>query len=268
MSPELSIERVFRRELDSLSLPDEQVWVPVRRTKPSAIVAVAVAAAALVLVAAAAGFLREASGTALASTPPSVGPSMSCEPPAFSANRRCAMLLPNGIRNPAFGYNLTIPGNWRETRMPAGTEPFVRDRPSAVPSLTAPFLLDRHVFTARPAQEWVALTTVDMAPAWDLDVQVWDRQGRTALEWATFGPCNGVRSYGTTGCVQTTETIHGTTFVKTTISTLLGPQTTSYYLERGDQMLILRYWIDPNIAPPPGVASATLEGIVHSIGLV
>jgi len=68
MFPEHSIERVFRRELDSLSLPDEQLWVPVRRTKSSAIVAVAVAAAALVLVVAAAGFIREASGTALAST--------------------------------------------------------------------------------------------------------------------------------------------------------------------------------------------------------
>src|SRR6266550_7193619 len=109
MFPEQSIERVFRRELDSLSLPDDQVWVPVRRTKPSAIVVVAVAAAALVLVVAAAGFLREASATALASTPPLVQPPASCEPPAFGANGRCTTLLPNGIRNPDFGYNLTIP---------------------------------------------------------------------------------------------------------------------------------------------------------------
>jgi hypothetical protein len=270
MFPELTIERVFRRELDSLSLPDEQVWLPTRRTKPSAIVAVAVAAAALVLVVAAAGFIREASGTALASTPPSVRPSMSCEPPAFSANTRCAMLLPNGVRNPAFGYNLTIPGEWRETQMPPGTEPFIRDRPNTSLALNAPFLLDRRVFTARPPREWVGLPTVNVAPAWDLDVQVWDRQGGTAVEWAaTFGPCNiDVPNYGTTGCVQTTETIRGATFVKTTISTLHGPQTTSYYLERGDRMLILRYWTDPNVAPPPGVTGATLDGIVHSIGLV
>src|SRR5207247_2624230 len=116
MLPEIGIERVFQRELDSLPLPDEGIWLPTRRARPSS------------------------------------------------------------------------PGECAETRMPAGTEPFVRDGPSAVPSLTAPFLLDRHVFTARAAQEWVALTTVNMAPAWDLDVQVWDRQGRTALEWATFGP--------------------------------------------------------------------------------
>jgi hypothetical protein len=154
--------------------------------------------------------------------------------------------------------------------MPPGTQPFVPDRESASPSLTAPFLLDRHVFTARPAQEWVTLTNVIVAPAWDLDVQMWDRQGRTVLEWArTFGPCNlGFPTYGTTDCVQTTGTIRGTTFVKTTVSTFHGPQTTSYYLERGDQMMILRYWTDPNIAPPAGVTDATLEDIVHSIGLV
>jgi hypothetical protein len=33
-------------------------------------------------------------------------------------------------------------------------------------------------------------------------------------------------------------------------------------------MVDLRYWTDPNVAPPPGVTGATLDGIVHSIGLV
>jgi len=259
MLPELSIERVFQRELDNLPLPDEQLWVPATHRR---LVVVPVLAVAAVIVVVVAGFVLADAGSAVLSG----GLRQTPQP----IPTRGVAFLQTVIRNLQFGYNLTIPGEWRQTQMPPGTEPFVRDRPSAIPSLTAPFLLDRHVFTARPAQEWVALTTVNMAPAWDLDVQVWDRQGRTALEWATsFGPCSfDVRNYGTTGCVQTTETIHGTTFVKTTISTFLGPQTTSYYLERGDQMLILRYWIHPNVAPPPGVTTATLEGIVHSIGLV
>jgi hypothetical protein len=42
----------------------------------------------------------------------------------------------------------------------------------------------------------------------------------------------------------------------------------TYYLERGDQMLILRYWTDPTVAAPTGVTDATLKGIVRSIGLV
>jgi hypothetical protein len=269
MHPELSIERVFRRELDSLSLPDEQVWVPVRRTKPSTIVAVAVAAAALVLVVAAAGFIREASGTALASTPPSVRPSVSCEPPAFSANRRCAMLLPNGIRNPAFGYNLTIPGNWREVRMPSGTDPFVIGRPSG-PSLTAPFLLDRRVFTARSPEEWSAAGI--LAPAWDLDVQVWDRQGRTTPEWARAFPCDDPSvTLGETHCVQTEETIRGTTAAVTTVASFRW-HITSYYIESGDRMVILRYMYSEMSQPPggvlPGAMDETLKGIVRSVGLV
>lgn len=274
MFPELSIERVFRRELDSLPLPSEELWVPNRRTGTPAFVAASVIGAALLLVVAAAGLIREASSAAMAGAPPSVRPSASCEPPSFGANGRCATLLPNGIRNPAFGYNLTIPGGWRETQMPPGTEPYLRDRPNAIPALTAPFLLDRHVFTARSPQDWVLYVAGNLVPgwdlAWDLDVQVWDRQGGTALEWSrTFGPCDpAVPVFGITGCSQRTEVIRGGTFVVTTVSTLHGSQTTSYYLDRGDQMLILRYSTDPNVAPPPGVNDATLEGIVHSIGLV
>jgi len=275
MFPELSIERVFRRELDSLPLPAEQLWVPNRRTRTPTLVAVSVGAAALFLAFVAADLVREASGAAaqprgVASTPPSLQPRASCAAEPLGGNGRCVTRLPTIVRNPAFGYNLTIPGEWRETQMPPGTEPFVRDRTSASPALIAPFLLDRHVFTARSPQEWVLTTTPNLAPAWDLDIQVWDRQGRTALEWSrTFGPCDpAVPVYGTSGCALRTETIHGGSFVVTTVSTFRGPQTTSYYLERGDQMMILRYWSDPNATPPPGVTDATLEGIVHAIGLV
>ena len=274
MFPELSIERVFRRELDSLPLPDEQVWMPTRTPGGPTIRAVSVVAAALVLAVAAAGLLRDATGAAtqprgVATSEPSLRPAATCEPPAYGANGRCARLVPNGIRNPAFGYNLTIPGEWHEAQMPLGSGPFASDRPNAGPSLTAPFLLDRKVFTARSPYEWV-LTTNNAVPAWDLDIQVWDRQGRTALDWSrTFGPCDpAIPVFGITGCTQRTEVIRGGTFVVTTVSTFRGPQTTSFYLDRGDQILILRYSSDPNVTPPPGVTEATLLGIVHSIGLV
>jgi hypothetical protein len=273
MFPELSIERIFRRELDDLPLPAERLWVPNRRALPSAIVTVSVVCAALVLIIAAAGLVRDASGAATqprgaVSTPTSLPSRPTCAPPAFGANARCVTLLPNGVRNPAQGYNLTIPGNWREAQMPPGTEPFVPDRPARPLSLTAPFLLDRHVFTARSTQEW--RVSGDAPPVWDLDVQVWDRQGRSAVDWSlTFGPCDhSVANYGPTACVERTETIRGVAVVVTTLYTLHGPQATSYYLERGDQMLILRYWTDPSVVSPEGVTETTLEGIVHSIGLV
>jgi hypothetical protein len=274
MLPELSIERVFRRELDSLPLPAEHLWVPNRRAERSAVLALSVAGAALLLIIiAAVGVVSDATTAAtqprgVASTPPSLQRSAPCEPPAYGANGRCARPVPIGIRNPGFGYNLTIPGEWHEAKMPPGTEPFVPDRPNAGPSLTAPFLLDRKVFTARSPYEWA--TTNNAVPAWDLDVQVWDRQGRTALEWSrTFGPCDrAIPMFGMSVCAQRTEEIRGGTFLVTTVSTLRGRLTTSYYLDRGGQMLVLRYSTDPNVAPPPGVTDATLEGIVHSIGLV
>jgi hypothetical protein len=273
MLPELSIERVFRRELDSLPVPAEQLWVPNRRTRPSAIVAVSVVGAALVLIIAAAGLIREASGAATqprgaASAPPSLPARPTCAPPAFGANGRCTTLVPNSVQNPALGYNLTIPGDWREVQMPPGAEPFVREG-LASPALTAPFLLGRQVFTARPPREWVLVTNNEV-PAWDLDVQVWDRQGRTAVDWSrTFGPCEPAYvTLGVSTCARATETIRGTPFVVTTVSTLHGSQTRSYYLERGDQMLILRYRTDPNVGAPPGVTVETLQRIVHSIGLV
>ena len=275
MFPELSIERVFRRELDTLPLPDEQMWMPRRTPGPSAIVGVSLLGAAVVLAVAAVGLVRDASGAAtqprgVVTTQPSLQPQATCEPPAYGANGRCARPVPNGIRNPAFGYNLTIPGEWHEAKMPSGTEPFVPDRPNTTgPSLSAPFLLDRKVFTARSLYEWV-LTTDSAVPVWDLDVQVWDRQGRTALEWSrTFGPCDpAIPVYGGSSCKQRTEVIRGGTFLVTTVSTFRGTKTTSYYLDHGDQLLILRYSSDPNVTPPPGVTEATLEGIVRSIGLV
>src|SRR5438046_818697 len=107
---------------------------------------------------------------AMVGTPPPVGPSASCEPPAFGANGRCLTLVPNLFRSEAFGYNLVIPGDWREVPMPAGTHPYVIGQPNAGPALTAPFLLDRHVFTARPPQEWSGTAPGILAPAGDLDV--------------------------------------------------------------------------------------------------
>jgi len=273
MLPELSIERVFRRELDSLPLPDERLWMPNRRSGSSATVAIAVGCATLVLVLAAVGLVRDASGAATQrrgalTTPPVLQPRASCAPPALGTKDRCVTLLPNAVRNPTSGYNLIIPGQWREVQMPPGSEPFVPGR-IVGPALTAPYLLDRRVFSARPPEEW-RLSTNNAVPAWELDVQVWDRQGRTAVDWArTSGPCDpAMVSLGGTSCVQTIETIRGITFVVTTIHSFRDIVTTSYYLERGDQMLILRYETDPTVAPPPGVTTTTLEEIVHSIGVV
>jgi len=150
--------------------------------------------------------------------------------------------------------------------MPVGTNPFVIGRPSGGPALTAPFLLDRHVFTARSPEQWSAAGVV--APAWDLDVQVWDRQGRTAIEWARAFPCDDPSvTLGETRCIQSEETIRGVTVAVTSVASFRW-RITSYYFQRGDRMLILRYLSSEMVAPPPGVTEDTLMRIVKSIGLV
>ncbi len=268
MFPELSIERIFRRELDSLSLPDEQVWVPTRHTGRSRIVAVSVVVgAALFLVLVSVGLISDAGGAGILSQGAASPSRASCAPPAFGANGRCQTLVPNLVRNDAFGYNLTMPGDWSEVRMPPGALPYVIGRPNASPALTAPFLLDRHVFTARSPREWSGAAGV-VAPAWDLDVQVWDRQGRTAIEWARAFPCDDPSvSLGQTNCIQSEETIRGVTVAVTSVASFRW-HITSYYFQRGDRMLILRYLSSEMVAPSPGVTEDTLKKIIESIGLV
>ena len=98
--------------------------------------------------------------------------------------------------------------------------------------------------------------------------QVWDRQGRTAVEWARAFPCDDPSvTLGQTNCAQRSDTIRGVMAVVTTVASFRW-HVTSYYLERGDRMLILRYVSSEMIQPPTGVTEATLDGIVHSIGLV
>jgi hypothetical protein len=175
-------------------------------------------------------------------------------------------LLPNLFLNFSFHYSQTRPGGWHEVEMPAGTEPFVRDQPSGDPSLTAPFLLNRHVFSGRSVPNRVAPPGT-LAPAWDLDVQVWDRQGRTAVEWSRAFPCDApVATFGETNCVRSEETIRGTTVSVTTVMSFRW-HVTSYYIERGEQMVILRYLSSEMDQPPAEVTDETLRGIVRSIGL-
>jgi hypothetical protein len=274
MLPELGIERVFRRELDSLPVPEVELWVPDRRRASSAMLAAFVAVAALVLVLAAIGLVRDESSAAThprgaVSPVPSLPSRPTCAPPAYGADGHCSTRVPNLFRSVPFGYSFTIPGDWRE-ELPAGSEPFVRDRTTGQPSLTAPFLLDRHVFTARAPDQLPVIPAEVGVPTWDLDVQVWDRQGRSATDWShTFGSCDpGVVSFGS-GCTATMESLHGTLAVVTSFGVAPGfARTTSYYIEHGDQIVILRYRVDSRVAPPPGVTEATLQGIVRSLGLV
>jgi hypothetical protein len=88
------------------------------------------------------------------------------------------------------------------------------------------------------------------------------------MEWAGAFPCDDPSvTLGDTRCVQGSETIRGETAVVTTVYSFRW-HVTSYYVERGDRMLILRYMYSEMVQPPDGVTEETLKQIVRSIGLV
>jgi hypothetical protein len=266
MLPELSIERIFRREIDSLPLPAEGLWIPERSLgKRSMLLSVVVAAAAVLLVTAAALAIRDTADAAAARQGRSLAPLPTLARPTCPAgvwqetpSGRCVSLLPNAYRNEAYGYNLTVPGNWRV------------QNPSVV-GRSEPGLLDRVEFTAWSAEQWRALveSRYGLIAPWDLIIEVRERNSFSASDWARTDGCGA-------GC-DTSETVVRQTpiFVASWPIVLeRGPQGTrtlrmhAFYIERGERILILRYAGGDLVEPPSGVTEATLEGIVRSIGLV
>ena len=260
MLPELSIERVFRREIDTLPVPPERSWVPTERGAHSVALSAAVIAGAALLVIAAVSSVLDVSDAASAQRPRLIGfpPNAlpRCTPPATQTpSGRCVAPVPIAYRNQAYGYNLVIPGEWHDVQI-------------QIPPQRAGGLLDRQVFTGRAASDWLMVTDTTAA-AWDLDVQVWDRRGLSATEWSyTLGPCDhAVVSFGG-HCQSTTGRVGGVDAIITTVGVGGNPAyTVSYYIERGDRILILRYVINTNAAPPAGVNEETLQRIVASLGL-
>src|SRR5438067_11731774 len=142
MLPELSIERVFRRELDDLPLPPESSWVPARVTvrRPVSLTAIVIAAT-LVLVLGAVSFVREAPDAAATGRRVVTTPLLNAPRPA------CLRGGCNVYRSDAFGYGISIPRDWR-----------VQD--SSRLGRSDPSLLDRVEFTARTPEEWQLLVGV------------------------------------------------------------------------------------------------------------
>ncbi|TMC79195.1 MAG: hypothetical protein E6J09_02510 [Chloroflexi bacterium] len=141
MLPELSIERIFRREIDSLPLPPEGSWIPDRHTARRSIQLTALVLAATVVLVLGAVVTARDVGDAAASgrrvtTPLVIIPRPTC------LRGGCSV-----YRSDAFGYGIVIPGNWR-----------VQD--SSRLGRSDPSLLDRVEFTARTSEEWQLLVGV------------------------------------------------------------------------------------------------------------
>jgi hypothetical protein len=252
MLPELTIERVFRRELDALPLPAEERWVPASTAaRRSALLTAIVSMSAVVLVFGAAFAIWDVIGagrTGTLSSPRPFPPRPTC------VDGVCIAPLPNLYRNPTVGYNLVIPGDWVEVVLgAAGT----------------PGLIERRIFTARTPQSVAG--TNEIPAVWDLLVEVWQRGDRSVVDWARTGPCadDVVAQSRTVSCELTTQTLRGApTAVTTARTNATASYTRSYYIDHRQQVIVLRYRVDPGVSAPPGVSEATFERIVRQIGLV
>jgi hypothetical protein len=236
MLPELSIERIFRREIDALPLPPEQSWIPDERRRHSLFVTVAVAAATLVLVASAIALAGDAGNAGAARQRVTFVPVPLAAQPACQLGR-CTPYRSN------VGYYLDLPFGWR-----------LQDHTSAS---STPFLVDRAEFTALSPNDFAAaVARYGFAPG-DLVVSVYERRGISALDWARNDGC------GAAPC-QVMQTVVGG-LPAYAASWPISPSLSmhAYYVERGERMLIATYVTES----VPGVTAMFGQAqIVLSIG--
>src|SRR2546430_11419011 len=139
MLPELSIERIFRRELDSLPVPPEETWIPDRHParRPTPLTALVLAATvALVL-----GAIVAARDVGDAGATSRRG--VTTTPLQNAARPTCLRGGCNVYRSDVFGYGIVLPGDWRVVAPPLHG----RTPPGGA--------LERVEFTRQSADEWI-----------------------------------------------------------------------------------------------------------------
>ncbi len=245
MFPQKSLEAIFERDLDQLPLPDADRWIPTEKRDFFPVVAVAALAIFLMVgLVTVAGIRDQVSSSVLAS------------PPArpTSSGGRLIGPLPNDYRNTEFGYNLTVPAWLRASNL-------------LPTNAAAKGLLHSVRFTGRsPDQESALLGSAGarsgQTPTWDLLIEVWQRDGLSAGEWATqHDGCAAACTVGST-------VIHGTSAVTAEWTDSSDARVHAFYFERGPNILVLRYAIGPEAERPQDVTPELLEQVVRSIGLV
>jgi len=243
MLPELSIERIFRRELDSLPVPPEEFWIPDRHTARRSIPLTALVLAATVALVLGAVVTARDVGDAAATGRRGV----TTTPLQNAARPTCLRGGCNVYRSDAFGYGIVIPADWRVTPPLRG-----RTLPGGA--------LERIEFTGLTPNEWTAIGPGLVVP-WDVVVEVYDRRGVLAMDWARSDGC------GVNPCSTGTTSLGGSPAYTASWPLLPSLRMHAYYVERGERMLILRYVTGPGREGPHGVTEQTLEQIVGSIAL-
>ncbi len=210
-----------------------------RRERRGPLASTAVAAAVLLVLVAALGagrLVNEVRGAAGSHASPPVRPTV-------TAGHAIAP-LPNEHRNTRFGYSLLIPAWFRHSEAEAGYP-------------AQPGLRGVEIFTARTASEERTFAGGRFLP-WDLIVEVWDRGGMSAEQWArTWYGCAD-------GCTVSQTILRGLPTVRAARDA--PPAGRIYLVERGDLLVVLRYGLGEESTRPADVSEAILDQIVRSVG--
>ena len=243
MFPELSIERVFRQEIDSLPLPPQRLWIPDRPAARRSIpLTTLVISATVVLVLGAVLTTREAGDAAATRRRVTTAPLVNLPRPT------CLRGGCNIYRSDAFGYGIVLPADWRVAPPFHG-----RTAPTGE--------LERVEFTDQTSLEWTHAVGLDVVVPWDLVVEVHERRGVLPMDWSRADGC------GPNPCVVGQTTLSQTPAYVASWAVSPSVRMHAYYIERGDRMLILRYATGPGSEGPHGVTERTLLQIVDSITL-
>src|SRR2546428_1550493 len=186
MLPELSIERIFRREIDSLPLPAEHMWIPDRQTARRSIPLTALVLAATVALVLGAVVTAREVGDAAATGRRGV----TTAPLPILPRPTCLRGGCNVYRSDAFGYGIVLPADWQVAPVIQGRKPPAGE-------------LQRVEFTGRTPGEWTLAVGPGLLVPWDLVIEVHERRGVSAMDWARADGC------GVNACVTGQTTIGG-----------------------------------------------------------
>src|SRR3989442_6421385 len=186
MLPELSIERIFRREIDSLPLPPEKWWIPDRQTaRGSAPLTALLISATVVLVLGAVVTARDVGDAAATGRRGERTAPLPILPRPTCLRGGC-----NVYRSDAFGYGIVLPADWQVAPVIQGRKPPAGE-------------LQRVEFTGRTPGEWTLAVGPGLLVPWDLVIEVHESRGVSAMDWARADGC------GVNACVTGQTTIGG-----------------------------------------------------------
>ncbi len=237
----------LRREVDRVALPREDEWIPEISSERGPWPVLATIGA--IMMAAVLVILIEARPT---ESPVAQQPAVVTPPsrPTTLPGGIGLVPLPIMYHNEQFNYNLVVPAWFHQT--------------ASTGSPSSPSLLGSVVFTARSEADEAQFSRGQLHP-WDLIVEVYRRGDLSVEQWAANLGCGASGQTASRTCGSAPSVING---VHMLVVTYADPMPGKMYLvERGEQLLVLRYNLGDESNRPQDVTQLTLDQIITSLGL-